>query len=188
MIITIEVIPRRNAALRSALDERVAKIAAHAHVRDAQWPTNAMVLVRAPFLVLGAHEIGQHLVPGPTGITELAPMIVVLGLTPNVEQSVDSARTAKHFTPWPVDAAIIESRVGFSLVAPIEPRIVHGLEVTDWHVNPWIPVSPARFDEQHRHIGIGGKTVGEYATRRAGANNDVVIFFLSVGHRVSQAD
>ena len=146
------------------------------------------VFVGAPLLVLGALEIGQHLVEGPTGIAELAPMIVVLGLPANVEQSVDGAGATQHFAPRPVDAAIFEPGIGLGLVAPVQTRIVHGLEVTDRNVNPRIPVPAACFDEKHRGGGIGGEAVCQYTSRRAGTNNDVVVFLLRVGHRTNQPD
>ena len=44
-------------------------------------------------LVLMLLEVGQHVVPGPTGAAELAPGVVVAGLAAHVDHAVDG-RTA----------------------------------------------------------------------------------------------
>ena len=59
----------------------------------------AVKFIRTPFLILGAHEIGQDFVPGPTGIAKLSPVIVVLGLPPHVEQSVNRTSNRRVLCP-----------------------------------------------------------------------------------------
>jgi len=58
--------------LRSG-DKGVVQFVPRPQVGNAKWPAGAMMFVGAALLVLGAPEIGQHVLIGPAGIAELAP-------------------------------------------------------------------------------------------------------------------
>jgi hypothetical protein len=57
-----------------------------------------MIFVGTALLVLGLLEIGQHVVIAPAGIAALAPAIVILVLAAHIQQAVDRARSAEHFS------------------------------------------------------------------------------------------
>ena len=60
-----------------------------AHVRHVQRTAHAVVLALAPFLVLGAAEIGGDVVPAPSLATELAPLVIIALLAAHIEHGVD---------------------------------------------------------------------------------------------------
>src|SRR3546814_7091578 len=60
------------------------------------------------------------------------------------------------------------------LEAPVGARIILRVEVADGHVDPEPAVLAARFQQRHRHLGIGRQPVGETAARGAGADDHVV--------------
>ena len=51
-----------------------------ARIGDRQWPADAVQVVLAALLILGAAEIRQHVVEAPTRIAELTPVVEVLRL------------------------------------------------------------------------------------------------------------
>jgi hypothetical protein len=65
-----------------------------AHVGNRERPAHPVQRILAARLVLGAAEVGQHILEAPAGIAELAPMIEVRRLAADIEQAVDRARPA----------------------------------------------------------------------------------------------
>ena len=59
-------------------------------------PIAATQLVFAIFPVFGAFEQWKNVFPGPARIAQLAPVIIVLGLTANIEQAIDGTGAAKR--------------------------------------------------------------------------------------------
>src|SRR5262249_50723007 len=53
--------------------------------------------------------------------------------------------------------------------------IADGEQVADRNVVPDPIVAAARLQQQHAMSGVGGQTVRQHATRRAGADDDVVV-------------
>ena len=68
-----------------AVDERLAQRMRLAHIAHRERPADAVQLVLAALLVLGAAEIRQHVGEAPAGIAELAPVIEVLRLPADVK-------------------------------------------------------------------------------------------------------
>src|SRR4029077_9216873 len=60
---------------------------------------------------LGPFEIRQHVVPRPTAIAELAPMVEILGLAADIDHAVDRARAAEHTAARVEDRAPINTGV-----------------------------------------------------------------------------
>ena len=81
----------------------------------ASGPPTAVQRVLAALLVLGAAEVGQHVVEAPAGIAELAPVIEILGLAAQIEQAVDRARSAQHLAARLDDRRLCSSGSGSDL-------------------------------------------------------------------------
>ncbi len=96
------------AGLLRAGDKGVVQFVAGPQVGDAQRSAGAVMRVGAAFLVLGAAEIGQHVLIRPAGIAELTPQIEILLLAADVNEPVDRARSAEHFAARPQHAAPAE--------------------------------------------------------------------------------
>ena len=86
---SVEVVVARQAGLDGGLDIGVADLAVVGQVGDAERPADAVQRVGAALLVLGLLEVGQHVVPCPADVAELAPIVVVAGLAADVDQAVD---------------------------------------------------------------------------------------------------
>src|SRR3546814_13334808 len=68
---------------------------AEAHLLDAPLAADPVHVVGAAGLVLGPHEIGQHVLPRPADIAQLAPLVVVAGLPAHVDHAVDRRTAAQ---------------------------------------------------------------------------------------------
>src|SRR5262245_29260065 len=66
-------------------------------------PVLAAGLAAFAFPAFGLLEVGQTIVPRPAAIAELRPMVVILGLAPDVDHSVDRGRAADHPAAGVVD-------------------------------------------------------------------------------------
>ena len=172
---SVDVVVARDTDLLRAGDERIAHVAPHPHVADRERTAGTVPLVRPSLLVLGLDEVGQHVVERPACVPELTPVIEVLRLAADVEQSVDRAGAAEDLPARPVEAAPVERRLRFGLVAPIRGRIVHGLEVADWYVDPGIGILAAGLEQQDAGRRVVAQAGRQHAARRTGAHDDVVI-------------
>src|ERR1700739_4901638 len=118
-----------------------------ADVGYGEWAAATVEIVRAARLVLGAPEIGQYVGKAPTGIAELAPMIVVLVLAAHVEQAVDRARSAQHFAARLDDLPVVQLGFRLGLVQPIDFGIVEQLALAERDGNPDMRVMGGGPDE-----------------------------------------
>jgi len=69
-----------------------------------------MKVIRAILLVFGALEQGQDVGIGPAGIAQLCPMIIVLCLAADIDQSIDRTRSSQHLAAWLKYLAAVEFR------------------------------------------------------------------------------
>src|SRR5207248_4144993 len=118
-------------ALDESLGDRVVLDIGHAERAAA-----AVEVVGAADLMLGALEIGQHVVERPAGIAELAPMVEILGLATDIDHAVDRGRAAEHLATRPVDAAAAGPWIGLGFVAPVDRRVGKGLAEAERNVDP----------------------------------------------------
>jgi hypothetical protein len=118
-------------------------------VRHAERSAGAVELIGAAHLVLGASEIGQHVVERPASIAELTPMVEILGLAANVDHAVDRRGAAEHLAARPEHATVGGSGIGLGLVAPIDRRVGKGLAKTERNVDPAVAVLAAGLEQQH---------------------------------------
>ena len=136
----------------------------------------AVIFVGTALLVLGLLEIGQHVVIAPAGIAALAPAIVILVLAPHIEQAVDRARTAEHFSARLEHLAAVQSRLRLGLVHPVDGFFLEQFSVAERHVDPEVAVLRSGLQQQHGVLAVGAQAIGEHTSGRAGADDDVVEF------------
>ena len=96
-----------------------------------------------------ALEVGQHVVPGPAGIAQLAPLVVVARLAAHVDHAVDRGAAAQHLAARIVERAAVEAGLGLGLEAPVGARVADHVEVADRDVDPEVVVLAAGLEQQH---------------------------------------
>ncbi len=171
----VEVVGPRQAAGASRLDVGLAQRVALADVADRERPgAPVQGLVARPDAPLGAAEIGQHVVPRPSGVAELAPVVIVLGLAADIEQAVDGGGAAEHAPARPEHAPPMKLRLRLGLVAPVHPLVGDGLAVAERDVDPHVAVRPAGLQQHHAGGRVLRQPCGDDAAGRAGADDDVV--------------
>ena len=131
------------------VDEGFAQRVRLAHIGNRERAARAVQFIRAALLVLGAPEVGQHILEAPAGIAELPPVVVILGLTANIEQAIDRTGAAQHFAARLDDLAVVEIGFRFGGVEPIDLGVAEQLAVTERNVNPDIAVVSAGLQQQH---------------------------------------
>src|SRR5947207_2722167 len=102
----------------------------------------------------GPPEIGQHVVIAPAGIAALAPAIVVLVLAPHIEQAVDRARTAEHFSTRLEYLPAVQARLRLGLVHPVDGFFLEQFSVAERHVDPEIAVFRSGLQQQHGMFAV----------------------------------
>ncbi len=108
VVAAVEVVGLRDARLRRRLAEGVEDVPAQTLVLHAPLPALAVHLVGGDCgLILRLLEIGQHVVPAPARIAELAPVVVVARLAAHVDHAVDRGAAAEHAAPGIADGAAI---------------------------------------------------------------------------------
>ena len=141
-----------------------------------QRAAGAVIFVGAALLVLGLLEIGQHVVIAPAGIAALAPAIVILVLAAHIQQAVDRTRTAEHLSARLEHLPAVQSRLRLGLVHPVDGFFLEQFSVAERHVDPEIGVLRSGLQQQHGMLAVGAQAIGEHASGRAGADDDVVEF------------
>ena len=89
LVRAVEVLPAGQATFHAGPDEGFAEFVRFARIGNGKRPTGAVERVRTVLLVLGPLEIGQHIREGPTGIAHPGPMVEVLLLAADIDESVD---------------------------------------------------------------------------------------------------
>ena len=166
----------RNAGLGGGDDEGFRQRIVHAASPTPAAARRAVIFVGAALLVLGLLEIGQHVVIAPAGIAALAPAIVILVLAAHIEQAVDRTRAAEHFSARLEHLPAVQSRLRLGLVHPVDGFFLEQFAVAERHVDPEIGVLRSGLQQQHGMLAVGAQAIGEHASGRAGADDDVVEF------------
>ena len=96
VVAVVEVVPARDADLLGGVAKGLEDVPAQPLARDLPLAAGAVQRALAAEAVLGAAEVGQHVVPAPAGIAELAPVVVVRRLAAHVDHAVDRGAAAEH--------------------------------------------------------------------------------------------
>ena len=159
--------PRAAAASRKASDSPVR--ASESETRSG--PPTRVVLGGAAHVVLGAQEVGQHVVPAPA---QVGPLVVVGRVAADVDHRVDRRGPAERLAAREIDAAVVETRLEPGAEVPVRARAVVGRE-GGRDVDEVRRVRRPGLQEQDLHIGVLAQPVGEHAARRARADDHVVV-------------
>src|SRR5262249_44132108 len=143
--------------------------------------------VGAAFVILGHTEIGKHVLVAPACVAELAPVVEVFGLTADVDQSIDGARSAESLAARRYDIAAVAFRLRFGLVAPVVSLVGEELAVAERDMQPGILVGRACFEQQHAVAPRLGQSVRENATSAAGSYNNVVVGLHILRHSITSS-
>src|SRR4029077_12366003 len=119
----VEIGDRFDAGLFGGGAERVEQVPMHTRRFDPQLAADAVHFALAEKVVLVFLEERQYVIPAPAGEPELAPMIVVRGLTPHIDHRIDRRRTADRLAARIAQASAVEPLFGFGLETPIRARI-----------------------------------------------------------------
>src|SRR5215218_218744 len=105
-------------------------------VRYRKRTTCPMQIVGATLLIFRLAKVGQHVVKTPAGIAELPPVVEILRLPANVEQAVNRARSAQHFSARLDDLPVVELGFRLGIVEPVHFGVAEQLAVAERDVDP----------------------------------------------------
>ena len=116
---TVEVGVARIATSFRRRDEGIGDRIGFLRIGHVEFTIGAMVVVGAALLALALAEIGQDVLVAPADVAELAPVIVILALAADVDETVDRRRAAKDLAAWLFDAAAAGVGVRLRGVEPV---------------------------------------------------------------------
>jgi hypothetical protein len=172
---TVEVVVARDAYRLPRREECVPERVPVPDVRYRQRPPRTVPFVLAARLIFRLAKVRQALRVAPPGIAEVAPVVEVLALPADVDQTVDRAGAAEDTPSRNLDVPVVHPRLRLGLEHPVDLAVEHDLAETDRHVDPGIAVAPAGLEEQHAMRAGLGQAVGQHAPGRARADDDVVV-------------
>ena len=164
----------RHPGLLGAGDERLADRVPLMDVGDVLRAPRAVEVVGAARTILSAPEVRQHVVVRPAAVAHLRPGVEVPGLAADVEVTVDRARPAQHLAAREEDRPVVDARPRVGRVAPVEARILEGLQEPDRCPDIGMRVRAPGLQHQHADARVLRQPVGQHAAGRAGADDDVV--------------
>ena len=103
-----------------------------------------MESIGAALVVFRLAKIRQDVVEAPAGIAKLPPMVEVLRLAADIDQSIDRTGSTENFATRGDDPAVMASGLRLSFVAPIKSTIVEELAKAERNVKPRVPIIWAR--------------------------------------------
>jgi len=156
------------------LDHRVDELVVRAALAHLQRAADAVELALAALVVLGALEVGQHLVEGPAGGALLGPLVVVDAVAAQVDHRVDRAAAAEQLAARQVQAAAAEPRLGLAEQVPVGGALEQQRE-RHRHGDLGEVLRSARLDQRDADVRVLRQARGEHAARRSGADDHVVI-------------
>ena len=134
-------------------------------------------------MILQPPEQRQHVVIAPAGEAELAPVIVIGGLSAHRDHGVDGGRAADHLAARIGQRPAVEPGLRLGLEHPVRAGIADRKEVADRDVKPDPVVVAAGLQDQHAVFRIGRQPVGHDAAGGARADHDIVeITFKPLRH------
>ena len=150
-----------------------------AQFRHAEFAAGAVKLALTALVTFRTFEIGQDRTVIPSGRSLLRPVVIVLALSANVQQSVDRTGAADDPPARPGDGTPSGAFSRLGRKEPGEALVVNGLEVADGQAQPKIAIPSAGFQHCDPHAGIRRQPIGEHAAGGAGSHDDVIEFHAS---------
>src|SRR3546814_5510047 len=89
--------------------------------------------------------------------TQLRPFVVIAGVTAHVTHRVDRTGTAEYATTRPPKPPPVERRHRCGAVIPVDALATDQLGDAGGHMNKWVPIARAGFQQQHFHRRVGAQ-------------------------------
>jgi len=171
---TVEVGVVRIPRLHTRFGEVVAEAVGRAQVRHVEGAALGVPGISTALVVLGAQEVGLHILPAPARVALRGPVVVVGMLAPDVDHGVDGAGAPQHLAAWLIAAPVVQRRLRRGVEAPaVQLELGHhgqpGRAVDEHAV-----VGRPRLQQAHAHCGVLSQTAGQHRACRAAADHDVV--------------
>ena len=133
-----------------------------------------------PMVVFDPLEQVCHAVPAPDIRACLGRPVVVIGLVPaDIDHGVDGRRPAQCFATRPEQSTAIQMFLWFGIECPVQLFAIGQQCDPHWHVNQGVLILWARFDKRDAFCRVCRQPVGQNATGGSGADDDIVVHFLS---------
>jgi len=174
LVDAVEVRVRRDASTQRRLHEGMRGSHRIAQVRDRQLTARGVELVRAANLVLGTLEVGQHVGVAPALVAQRSPVVVVGAVAAHIDHRVDGAGPAEGPAARLVALPAVQSGLRHRLVGPVEVAGRHRTQKSRRDVDQRRAVRRPCLQQAHRSRGVGAEPVGQHATGRTAANDDVI--------------
>src|SRR4051794_13828205 len=120
-------------------------------------------------------EEGQTVLVGPSGVAELGPQVEIRGVAPDVDHSIDRARSTEGFAAGAIENSSMKARLRYAVVAPVELAGTHQLEVTGGHPHKNAVARPAGLEEEDAVARILRETARHYAAGRSRADHHIIV-------------
>ena len=100
-------------------------------------------------------------------------------LTTLINHSIYRRTTTKYFTTWIPQTTSIETWLDRRVETPACFGMLHCVEVTKWHMNPWVRVLPTCLHAQDFRTFVGCRqSICHNTTSRTSTKNNVIICIL----------
>ena len=136
-----------------------------------------VVLGIAIVVIFRALEKRQHVVVAPTGVTQRLPIIEIIGQTTHVHHGIDRTRPAQHLAARPETASPRQTRIGLSLVEPVDSLGEQQPRVTDRDLDHRPKVAAAGLEQQYAGIALQSQPARHDAPGSPTADDDVIECF-----------
>ena len=161
------------AEVAGGADHQLGQRARAAQRRDVEQPAVAVRGARSGFVMLGADEVGEDVVPAPAlAAGVVAPAVIVGAMPTDVEHRVHRARAAERLAARHVDGASVAAGLRPGRVVPVELR-PELLSECGRDLDLRRSVAAAGFDQQDLGAGVA-EPVREHAPGRSRTDDHIV--------------
>ena len=178
VVALIEIVARHDAQLCCALLHCAENVPCQPLARDLPLAARAVERRVSAVMVLRLDEIGQHVVPPPSDISQLPPAVVVTCLSAHVNHAVHRRAAAQQLSERIGQRSSVQAGLSCGLHPPVGARIPDAVEIADRDVDPVILVGPACLEQQDPYPGVLRQAVRQHASGRASSHDDVVVSFF----------
>ena len=105
-----------------------------AQIRNRKRPAGAVKFICTTFIIFGLAEVRENVIETPTGIAKLAPVVEILRLSTDVDQSIDRTGSTEDFAAGRDDLPIVALGLRLGCVTPIEFVIGEKLAEAQWNM------------------------------------------------------
>ena len=179
----VEIRNAPDAHFLGGLADRVENLPGQPRRLDPPAAASAVMFALAQEMILQPLEQRPHIVIAPAGQAELAPVIVIGGLSPHRDHGVDGGGAADHLAAGIGKCPSVEPGLRLGFEHPVRTGIADRKEIADRYMKPDPVVVAAGLEDQHAVFRIRRQPVGHDAAGGARANHDIIeIAFKPLRH------